>query len=233
MRRFTSNLATMHTAEDTPYVRFRHLTPGALGFVDLVALGVASSESEKDQAEAYEAVRRRATLTSQFHRVADLSEHELAQFGVESYEAVRALAWIEIGRRMERATRSGDPVITGPADAAEFLRSKLRLEKKEQFVVVLLDAKGQVMHHSVVHIGTLTMSVVGPREVFREAIRAGAASIIVAHNHPSGNPDPSPEDIEITERLVRVGEMLDIPVNDHIIIGYDTHISLRERGLMG
>jgi DNA repair protein RadC len=83
-----------------------------------------------------------------------------------------------------------------------------------------------------VHIGTVNMSVVGPREVFREAVRENAAALVVAHNHPSGDPSPSPEDIAVTRKLVEVGEILDIPLLDHVIVGDEHYYSMREKGLL-
>src|SRR5262249_42746108 len=109
----------------------------------------------------------------------------------------------------------------------------LTVEKREHFYAILLDSANHVMRKALIHIGTLTMSIVGPREIFREAVREGASSIIVAHNHPSGDPTPSPEDIESTKQLVQVGKLLDIPVLDHVIIGHEGYRSLSEMGLMG
>jgi DNA repair protein RadC len=91
--------------------------------------------------------------------------------------------------------------------------------KKEYFVAILLDAKNAVLRVAEIHVGTLTMSPVGGREVYREAVRDGASAVIVAHNHPSGDPTPSPEDRMVTEKLKQIGELLDIPLLDHLVIG--------------
>jgi DNA repair protein RadC len=150
-----------------------------------------------------------------------------AATGLEGFEVLRAQALIELGRRCGKTSRGEIRTIESPEDAFELLEY-LRGEKREHFVAILLDAKAQVMRVANVHIGTLTASIVGAREVFREAIRDGASSIIVAHNHPSGDPTPSPEDIEVTQKLIEIGELLDIPVLDHIIIGERYARSLRE-----
>jgi DNA repair protein RadC len=113
-----------------------------------------------------------------------------------------------------------------------YLRQQLRDEKREHFIVVLLDAKNKVIRHVTVHIGTLTSSIVGPREVFREAIREGASGIILAHNHPSGDPEPSIEDVSITRKLAEIGHVLDIPVLDHVILGEFKVVSLRQEGVI-
>ena len=108
----------------------------------------------------------------------------------------------------------------------------LRYEKREHFVVILLDAKNNIIRIAPVHVGTLTASVVGAREVFREAVRDGAAAIILVHNHPSGDPTPSPEDHEVTDHLVQVGDMLDIPVVDHVVIGERSYRSFAQLGMI-
>ncbi len=161
------------------------------------------------------------------------SQTELAEMtGLDSFEILRANALIELGRRYANSGKGPVTAIEGPEDVFELL-DHLKSEKKEHFVAVLLDAKNKILRTAVIHIGTLTSSVVGPREVFREAIRDGASSIIVAHNHPSGDPTPSPEDFEVTKLLVEVGEILDIPVLDHVIIGERGFRSLQRIGKFG
>lgn len=151
--------------------------------------------------------------------------------GLEAFEVLRCLSLIELGRRIGGAGKGPVASIESSEDVAELL-DHLRMEKREHFVCILLDSKNGVMRQVSFHIGTLTASLVGPREVFREAIRDGASAIIVAHNHPSGDPSPSPEDIDVTRKLVQVGKMLDIPVLDHVIIGERRHVSLQEKGFI-
>jgi DNA repair protein RadC len=144
----------------------------------------------------------------------------------------RVLAALELGRRV-----AADPVdprtpIGGPGDAARLLIPHLRHRQKEVFAILPLDAKGRAKPVRIVSIGSLTASVVHPREVFSEALAESAASIIVAHNHPSNDPTPSPEDIAVTRKLVRAGEVMGIPVLDHLIIGNPGVSSLKELGLM-
>jgi DNA repair protein RadC len=109
---------------------------------------------------------------------------------------------------------------------------RLRDEKREHFLALLMDTKGGVLREHTVSVGDLSSSLVHPREVFVEAIRRSAASLLVAHNHPSGDPTPSPEDVQVTRRLVEAGELLGIEVLDHVIIGDNRWVSLREKGLM-
>ena len=122
--------------------------------------------------------------------------------------------------------------IHGPEDAADYARQKLAMEPKEHFCILLLNTKNHVIGWHVVSIGNLTGIVVHPREVFAPVIVHHAASIILAHNHPSGDPTPSKEDIAVTQRLMKAGKIMDIPVLDHIVIGGDGFISIKEKGLM-
>jgi DNA repair protein RadC len=122
-------------------------------------------------------------------------------------------------------------VLDRPEDVLR-LFPNMRREKREHFCLVMLDAQNQVITSRVIHIGTLTMSVVGPREVFREAIREGASAIVVVHNHPSGDVTPSVQDLDLTEKLMEVGYLLDIPLLDHVIIGDPKIKSFRQSGLL-
>ena len=122
--------------------------------------------------------------------------------------------------------------IHGPEDAAAYARRQLSMEAKEHFCVMLLNTKNHVIGWHVISIGSLTASVVHPREVFATAIVHHAASIILVHNHPSGDPSPSREDIAVTQRLVKAGKIVDIPPIDHIIIGGSNFVSMKEKGLL-
>ncbi len=195
---------------------------------DLMAIGFSRRAEDADEGEnsARSALRRFGSIA----KVADASFEDIsAETGLEEYEILRALALIELGRRAGRAEKGRQQEIEVADDIYELLEH-LKYEKQEHFVAVLLDSKNKVIRVANVHIGTLTMSLVGPREVFRIAIREGASSIIVAHNHPSGDPTPSPEDHEVTRRLVEVGQLLDIPVLDHVIIGDPASVSFSRKG---
>lgn len=122
--------------------------------------------------------------------------------------------------------------VRGPDDVVALIGRKLRAESREHFVVLLLNARHECVAIETVSIGSLNASIVRPREVFRPAVLVSAASIIVAHNHPSGDPEPSEEDLSITRRLAQVGELLGIGLLDHIIIASRGVVSLRERGLV-
>lgn len=122
--------------------------------------------------------------------------------------------------------------VRGPDDVVGLIGRRLRAECREHFVVLLLNTRHECMAVETVSIGSLNSSIVHPREVFRPAVLAAAASIIVAHNHPSGDPEPSEEDLSITRRLAEVGEVLGIALLDHLVIAERGAVSLRERGAM-
>lgn len=120
--------------------------------------------------------------------------------------------------------------IRSPEDAYDLLKSFIEDRDREHFVVIALDTKNQPVSINVCHIGSLNASIVHPREVMKPAILSNAASIIVGHNHPSGKVEPSSEDVEVTKRIVEVGKIIGIEVLDHIIVGDDTFVSLKEKG---
>ena len=122
--------------------------------------------------------------------------------------------------------------IHGPEDAARVAMPHLRYERKEHFAVLLLNTKNHVLGLRDVSVGSLSASIVHPREVFQMAIRYAAAAMILVHNHPSGDPSPSREDLAVTNRLVKAGRIMDIPVLDHIILGNDRFLSLKEKGML-
>lgn len=200
----------------------------SVGVADLAAIGF--SRRPEDVALAEFAVRELLQRLDSIRRLGELSPAELREhFGLEDFEVDRALALLELGRRTA-AMAPGEKVdISSPEAVAQAL-SYLRRERKEHFVSLLLDSKNRILRRVTVHIGTVNMSVVGAREVFRDAIREGAASILVAHNHPSGDPYPSAEDDAITRKLADIGRQLDIPVIDHVIIGEPDFYSYRQMG---
>ena len=143
----------------------------------------------------------------------------------------RLLATVELGARIARNRwRAGRP-FTDARQVHEHVIGSLRGEGREVFLVLLLDARHRLLREEVVSVGSLVASIVHPREVFRPAVRHGAGAMVVVHNHPSGDPEPSEEDIAVTERLHRCGRMLGIEVLDHVVVGAGGWCSLRDEGL--
>ncbi len=165
----------------------------------------------------------------------------VAQASVETLSTVNGLgpakaaqlrAAFEIGKRNAAFVDAARPLIRSPQDVANLLIPELAGELREQFRAMLLDTRNQVQCVKTISIGSLNASIIHPREVFKEAIAQSAAGIIVAHNHPSGDPSPSQEDIAVTRRLVEAGRILGIDLLDHVVLGDGRFISLKERGLM-
>ncbi len=165
--------------------------------------------------------------------VANASVEELIQTsGIGPAKATQIKAALELGRRLEAdAGEKPRPILRSPEDVAAEVRSQLKGKKKEHFLVLCVDARNRLINRRLVSMGSLDTSIVHPREVFKEAVSSCAASVIFAHNHPSGDPEPSKEDIELTKRLARAGEIVGIDVLDHIVVCDEGFISLKARNL--
>jgi DNA repair protein RadC len=154
-----------------------------------------------------------------------------AQHGIGTAKAAQIKAAIELGRRLTAVEPDERAVISSPADAAELVKYEMGALEQEHLRVILLDTRNRVVTIERVYVGSLNSSTVRVGELFRAAIQRGAASIIVVHNHPSGDPSPSPEDIGLTRSVVQSGKLLDINVLDHLVIGHNRWVSMKERGL--
>ena len=161
--------------------------------------------------------------------IMNISPQEIASVhGVGLAKAATIVAAVELGRRLSTRAAQKLEKIEGPEDVARYASPLLRFEQKEHFLVMLLDVRNRVLAMPTISIGSLTASVAHPREIFREAIRYSAANMILIHNHPSGDPTPSREDIQITKQMMKAGEIMGIPVLDHVIIAGDGFLSLKE-----
>jgi DNA repair protein RadC len=152
--------------------------------------------------------------------------------GIGPAKAVELLAAFEIGRRIQGMKEDEKVIVRSPEDVARMMIPRLRDLRKEEFYVLVLDSKNGLKHESNLSTGTLNASLVHPREVYKVAIDHDGAAIIVLHNHPSGNPEPSKEDIEITRQLAEAGRIIGIPLHDHLIVAGDGYTSFAERGLL-
>ena len=137
-----------------------------------------------------------------------------------------------MANRLEGYSEAGDkPLVKTPEEVVNLVRSRLKGKKKEYFLALLLDTRNQLIKVSEISVGSLDSNIVHPREVFKEAISASAASVIFVHNHPSGDPTASEDDIKLTKRLAQTGEIVGIDVLDHVIIGDKKYLSLKREGL--
>ncbi|MGD9117305.1 MAG: DNA repair protein RadC [Dehalococcoidia bacterium] len=165
--------------------------------------------------------------------IAEASVEELSQVkGIGIAKAAQIKAAFELASRLEGYAQAGaKTVVKTPEDVMGVVRNRLRDKKKEYFLALLLDTRNQLIKLAEVSVGSLDTSIVHPREVFKEAISASAAAVILAHNHPSGDAQASPDDIKLTKRLAEAGELVGIDVLDHIIIGGQNFLSLKREGL--
>jgi DNA repair protein RadC len=211
---------------DRPREKLQRLGAAALGDNELVAVVFGSGQAATSALDLANQVLER---TGGIDGLARARHDDLTQLpGIGSARAAQLLAAVELGRRtLTRADRHRVQ-ITSPRMVAELLLPLYGNRPVEQFGVVLLDTKHRVMRTTVVTVGTLDASIVHPREIFREAAAAGAAAIVVFHNHPSGDPEPSGEDVALTHRLIAAGVLMGIDVIDHVILGNVRYCSMKE-----
>ncbi|RMF02490.1 MAG: JAB domain-containing protein [Chloroflexi bacterium] len=174
-------------------------------------------------------------LLHEFHGLDGLSRAGFAELatvkGISTAKIAQLKAALELGRRMMLTCADTRPQITSPEDAANLLMLEMSSHEQEHLRVILLDTKNRVLNSPTIYIGNVNASIIRVGEIFREAVRENATALIVAHNHPSGDPAPSPEDVQVTRSIVEAGRLLSVDVLDHIIIGHQRYVSLKERGL--
>jgi DNA repair protein RadC len=215
--------------EERPRERLAKHGPEALSTPELLAILLRTGTARESALDVAEGI---VSAVGGLRGLADVTIEQLSQIrGVGVVKAIEIRAAVELGKRISAFTHSARPVIRCPADVCQLVMSELRHETREHFKVLLLDTRNQVTRVNTVSVGTLTESIVHPREVFREAIRHSAAALIAVHNHPSGDPTPSPEDIQVTKRLDEAGRLVGIDLLDHVIVGDGRYISLKEKGL--
>ena len=213
--------------EDRP--REKLYVKGAAELTDseLIAILLRTGTKERSALRIAEELTAGGGLTRNLARYQRVEEFDSIK-GIGKVKAATILAALELGRRVACASAIEKEHITSPRDGAQYLMGKLRNENHEKFYVVLLDTKNKVLEQKQIAEGSLTCAVVHPREVYAPAILRHAAAILVAHNHPSGDPRPSEEDRELTRALVRTGEIMGIPLLDHVVIGDGRYYSFKE-----
>jgi DNA repair protein RadC len=214
---------------ERPRERLQNYGPGALSTSELLAIILRTGVGGQN-------VLALATgLLAHFHGLGGLARASLPELcqqkGLGLAKACQLKAALELGRRMLIASPEDRPQVRSPEDAANLILLEMTFLEQEHLRVILLDTKNYVQSINTVYQGNVNTALIRVSEVFREAVRSNAPSLIVAHNHPSGDPTPSPEDVHVTEQIVKAGNLLDIDVLDHLIIGGQRYISLKERGL--
>ena len=217
-------------SDERPRERLEKYGATALSTAELLAIHFRTGTTERS------AVGLGELLLSQFgglKGVANASLEELRKVkGIGKVKAIEIAASVELGRRLAVYSSADRPTINTPRDVEHLLMPEMRDLTKEVFKSIMLDIKNRVIKVDTISIGTLNGSMAHPREVFKSAIQTSAASIILVHNHPSGDPTPSSEDVAITKRLKAAGELLGIDVLDHVILGDNRSVSLKEGGIL-
>jgi DNA repair protein RadC len=215
--------------EERPRERFLQDGPQSLSNQELLALLLRTGSREES------VLQLSGRLINSFKGLRLLKEASVEELtvikGIGEAKAIQILASVELGRRINNLNDQDRYVIRSPEDGANYCMEEMRFLSQEHFVCLYLNTKNQVLQKTI-FIGSLNASIVHPREVFKEAFKRSAASIICLHNHPSGDPSPSREDIEVTKRLVECGKIIGIEVLDHIIIGEHKYVSLKEKGYL-
>ena len=215
--------------DERPRERFIQVGPRAMSTTELLAITLRTGVGGES------VVRLAERLLAEFQGISGVARASLTELcqikGIGPAKAVEIKAALELGRRLLAAAPEERPRVTSPADAANLLMSEMMLLEQEHLRLILLDTRNHVLGTPTVYKGSLNTSVVRIGELFRYAIRDNAAALIVVHNHPSGDPAPSPEDVHVTRQIVQAGRLLDIELLDHIVIGHQRYASLKERGL--
>lgn len=217
-----------YPVEERPRERFIQEGAKALSNQELLALLLRTGTRNES---VLQLSNRLLTQFEGLRLLTDASLDEMMMLkGIGEAKAIQILAAVELGRRISNLCFDERYVIRSPEDCANYCMNDMRFLTQEHFVCLYLNTKNQILHKQTIFIGSLNASIVHPREVFKEAFRRSAASIICVHNHPSGDPTPSREDIEVTKRLSECGKIIGIDLLDHIIIGEKKYVSLKEKG---
>ncbi len=214
---------------ERPRERMARLGSQALSTAELLAIILRVGSGSEN------VLRLSERLMAEFGGLPGLTRASLGELqgvkGVGLAKATQLMAVGELSRRLAATAPEERPTISSPADAANLLMSEMAFLEQEQLRVVLLDTRNRVLGIRTIYVGSVNTAVVRLAEVFRPAIRENATAIIVTHNHPSGDPTPSPEDVSVTREMVKAGKLLDLKLLDHLIIGRQRYVSLKERGL--
>ncbi|TVY04054.1 RadC family protein [Cohnella terricola] len=216
--------------EERPRERMQQYGAEALSHAELLAILLRTGSSNES---AVHLAQRILNESGGLRRLAESNWEEWTSIrGIGPAKALQLQASIELGRRVARSKLPEMIKISCPQDAADLLMEELRHRREEHFVCLFLNTKNQVIGRQTLSIGSLNASIVHPREVFRAAIRRSSAAILCAHNHPSGDPTPSSEDLQLTKRLGEAGQLIGIELLDHLVIGDNRFISLKEMGCL-
>lgn len=217
---------------ERPYEKMSEVGAESLSNAELLAIIIKTGTKSYTAVELAQMVLK----LSQDGRLSSLNNISIEQFmkvkGIGRVKAIQIKAVLEFSKRVATSNGIVRHVVNSPGDVSNLMMEEMRYLKKEMFKAILLDTKNKVLKTESISTGSLNASIVHPREVFSEAVKCGCNSIIFIHNHPSGDPTPSKEDLQTTDRLINAGNILGIKVLDHIILGDGRYVSLKEQGFI-
>lgn len=212
--------------DERPRERLERKGPKVLSNIELLAILIRTGSRQKSAINLAEEIMRKF---SNLYNLRNITIDELMMIkGIGKAKAIQILAAIELGSRMSQYVLERGMQIRSPSDCAEYIAEEVKSLEQEHFIGIYLDTKNRILAKKTLFIGSLNRSLVHPREVFKEALKHGCASIILVHNHPSNDVTPSPQDISITKRLIEIGELIGIEILDHLIVGANNYLSMRE-----
>lgn len=220
-------------AEERPYEKLEKYGASVLSNAELLAIIIKTGTKTETSVELSQRILKENSDGQGLAFLNDISLEELKSIkGIGRVKAIQLKAVIELGKRIISFRNDNKICIKTPSDVSRYIMEEMRYLKQEHFRIIMLNIKNRVLKQVEVTIGTLNSSIVHPRDVFSEPIRSKCASIIMVHNHPSGDPTPSRDDIDLTNRMVEAGKILGIEVLDHIIIGDGRYVSFKEKGII-
>jgi DNA repair protein RadC len=218
---------------DRPYERCLRHGPSSLSDAQLLAVILRTGTKGTGVMDLSEKILKLSQGDSGLLGICHLTADELMTVpGIGEVKAVQILCVGELSRRISTYRARRDLSFTRPETIADYFMERLRHEERENLILMMLDTKGHLIGEKLMTVGTVNASLISPREVFMEALKHRAVSVILLHNHPSGDPEPSSEDRKITEKMKRAGELLEIRLLDHVVIGDRRYVSFAERGLL-
>lgn len=218
-----------NSSENLPYEKYLRFGPEALTESELIAIILRTGTRDRSAVEIAQEVLS-LTPRKGLLGIYDIPLEKLMEVkGLGQVKAVKIKCIAELAMRINTATARNGLIVTKPETVANYFMERLRHRRKECVILACLDAKGQLLSEVLLSSGSVNMSLISPREVFLEALRNEAVNIILIHNHPSGDPTPSRSDVEITQCIKEMGDKLDVPLLDHIIIGDNCYVSFKEQ----
>ena len=228
-----SMLKQLYDAEELPYDKFMKFGPGSLSDAELLAIMLRTGTRDKTPIELGRAILNLSGSKWGLLGLHHFTIKELMKIpGIGEVKAVQLLCIAEIAKRISNMQAKVNLSFQNPDSVAAYYMERMRHRETEQLILILLDAKNRMIYDEVISVGILNATLISTREIFIKALKEEAAYIMILHNHPSGDPTPSRQDQQITNKIKEVSILVDIPLIDHIIIGDNRYISFKQKGLL-